>query len=92
MEVNSKQTSVENQQAIQEQPLKLIDSSRAHQAEPRNSINWNSPKEASVDYQQAIQEQSVELFDGGGADQSEPENSINWNSPVLLVDSQQKLL
>nr|KYP39810.1 hypothetical protein KK1_038875 [Cajanus cajan] len=79
MEANKKQTSADNQQATQDQPVELIHSDG--QAEPENSINWNSTKEASVYNQQAIQEQSVELLDGGGAHQSEPENSINWNSP-----------
>ncbi|RDX83454.1 CRM-domain containing factor CFM2, chloroplastic, partial [Mucuna pruriens] len=95
MEANSKQTSVDNQRSMQEQPVELIDSGGgAPQAEPENSINWNSPKEASVDNQQAIQEQSVELLDGGGAHQSEPEKSINWNwnSPKeALVDNQQAI-
>lgn len=89
MEANSKQTSVDNQQAIQEQPVELIDSGGADQAEPENSINWNSPKEASVDNQQAIQEQSVELCDGGGSHQIKPENSINLNAPKeASVDNQ----
>ena len=62
-----------NEQAIQGQPVELIDSGEAHQGEPENSVNWNSPKEAFVDNQQAIQGQSVELIDGGGAHQDEPE-------------------
>ncbi|TKY50365.1 Chloroplastic group IIA intron splicing facilitator CRS1 [Spatholobus suberectus] len=93
MEENSKQPYVDNQQAIQEWPVELIDSGGAHQAEPGNSINWNSPKEASVDNQQAIQEQAVELFDGGGDHQSEPENFINWNpAKEASVDNQQAIL
>ncbi|ESW23128.1 hypothetical protein PHAVU_004G020800 [Phaseolus vulgaris] len=77
MEVNSKQTPVDNQQAIKEQPIELIDSCGAHQAEPGNSINSKSPYEPSVD--NSIQEQSVELVDDGGAHQSEADNFINWN-------------
>ncbi|KAK7316396.1 hypothetical protein VNO77_35409 [Canavalia gladiata] len=80
MEANRKQSSVDNQQAILEQPVELIDSGGAHQVEPQNSINWNSLKEASVDNQEAILEQPVELIDGE-AHQGEPKNSINWNPP-----------
>ncbi|CAJ1946840.1 unnamed protein product [Sphenostylis stenocarpa] len=101
-EANNKQFPVDNQQAINKQPLQLIDSGGAHLAEPGNSINWNSPYEVSIEYRQAIQEQSVELLDGGGAHQSEADNFINWNptkeasidnpqpiqgQPVELIDS-----
>ncbi|XP_027924229.1 CRM-domain containing factor CFM2, chloroplastic-like isoform X2 [Vigna unguiculata] len=79
MEANSPQTPVDNQQAIKEQRIELSDSYGAHQVEPGNSINWNSPHEPSVDNRQAIQEQSVGLVDGGGALKSEADNFINWN-------------
>ncbi|BAU01083.1 hypothetical protein VIGAN_11024000 [Vigna angularis var. angularis] len=82
MEANSLQTPVDNQQEIKEQPIELSDSFGARQAQPGNSINWNSPHEPSVDNRQAIQEHSVELVDGGGAVKSEADNFINWN-PTL---------
>ncbi|XP_027358990.1 CRM-domain containing factor CFM2, chloroplastic-like isoform X2 [Abrus precatorius] len=74
------EASVDNQQAILEQPVELIDGG-SHQCESENSINWNSSIEASVDNLQAIQDQSVELIDNSGA-QDQPENSINWNSSI----------
>ncbi|RDX61148.1 CRM-domain containing factor CFM2, chloroplastic, partial [Mucuna pruriens] len=75
---SSKEASVDNQQAIQEQPVKLI-SGGAHQ-------------EASVDNLQAIQEHSVELIDSGGAHQGEPENFVSWNSSrEASIDHQQAI-
>ncbi|KAG2383725.1 CRM-domain containing factor [Vigna angularis] len=78
---NSPEASVDNQQAIQERPVELIDSGEAHQGKLENSINWNFPTEASVDNQQALQEQPIELIDGCGAHHGVPKHSINWNSP-----------
>ncbi|XP_027924277.1 CRM-domain containing factor CFM2, chloroplastic-like [Vigna unguiculata] len=87
-----KEASVDNQQAIQEQPVELIDSGGINQGEQDNSVSWKSPREASVDNQQAIQEQPIELIDSGESHQSEQENSINWNSPTeASVDNQQAL-
>ncbi|TKY50364.1 Chloroplastic group IIA intron splicing facilitator CRS1 [Spatholobus suberectus] len=87
-----KEASVDNQQAIQEQPVELIDSGGAHQGEPKNSINWNSCREASVNNQQATQEQPVELIDGGEAHQGELKIFINWNSRgEASVDNQQAI-
>ncbi|KAL2335609.1 hypothetical protein Fmac_016822 [Flemingia macrophylla] len=92
MEANSKQISADNQQPVQEQPVELIYSCAAHQAEPENSLNWNSTQEAYVYNQQTIPEQSVELVDSGEAHQSEPENSINCNSLIeASVDNQQAI-
>ncbi|KAK7316395.1 hypothetical protein VNO77_35408 [Canavalia gladiata] len=86
-----RETSVDNQQAIQEQPVEPIDGGGAR-GEAENCISWNSPKEASVDNQQQIHQQPIELIDGGGAHQSEPEDSLNWNSPKeSSVDNQQAI-
>ncbi|KAL2950856.1 hypothetical protein AAZX31_19G013000 [Glycine max] len=74
-----KEASGDNQQAIQEEPVELIDSGGAHQGEPENSISWNSSIEASIDNQQAIQEHPVELIDGGATHQDEPES---WPSLI----------
>ncbi|WVZ11018.1 hypothetical protein V8G54_015548 [Vigna mungo] len=82
MEANSQQSPVDNQKEIKEQPIELSDSFGAHQAQPGNSINWNSPHEPSVDNRQVIQEHSVELVDGGGALKSEADSFINWNPTI----------
>lgn len=74
-----KEASGDNQQAIQEEPVEMIDSGGTHQGEPENSISWNSSIEASIDNQQAIQEHPVELIDGGATHQDEPES---WPSLI----------
>ncbi|KAL2335608.1 hypothetical protein Fmac_016821 [Flemingia macrophylla] len=78
---SAKEASVDDQQAIWERPIELIDSGEIQQGEPKNSINWNSPREASVDDKEGIQEQAVRMIDSGGAHQGEPENFRNWISP-----------
>ncbi|XP_027358991.1 CRM-domain containing factor CFM2, chloroplastic-like [Abrus precatorius] len=69
-----KESSVDNRQALQGQPVGLIDSGDARQVEPVTSINWNAPNEASFDNHQAIQGQPVELINGSEAHQGEPES------------------
>ncbi|KAL9323376.1 hypothetical protein ACSQ67_008233 [Phaseolus vulgaris] len=86
-----KEASVDNQQAMQERPVELIDSGEVNQGEQENSLSWKSPREASVN-QHAIQEHPVELTDSDEVNQGEQENSINWNSPTeASVDNQQTL-
>ncbi|KAK7271711.1 hypothetical protein RJT34_27834 [Clitoria ternatea] len=93
VEENSKQTSVDKQQAMREQPVELIDGGGAPQVEPEKSMNWNSPKASVENQQAALQELPLELIDGDGAHQSEPEISVNWDSPKeSSVDNQQALL